>query len=187
MPTKFHLNAVDEKAIYDHHENSPLDSKYRHFLSRLFEPINLRLSANSSGLDFGSGPGPTLSIMFEEAGHEMQIYDPYYASDETVLTAKYDFVTASEVVEHLCQPITDLQRMWNCVRPGGTLGIMTRRTPAAVADFDNWHYTKDPTHVSFYGDTTFAWLADHWNAKLNLLENDVVLLHKPIAKASSQL
>jgi len=52
-------------------KNSPDDPRYRAFLSRLFIPLNERIAPESCGLDFGSGPGPTLSVMFEEQGHTM--------------------------------------------------------------------------------------------------------------------
>jgi hypothetical protein len=79
VPNKFHLSPSDEKEIYDQHQNSPDDSGYRVFLSRLLTPLVERLEPNRTGLDFGSGPGPTLSVMLSEKGHEMDIYDPFYA------------------------------------------------------------------------------------------------------------
>ena len=88
VPNKFHLSASDEKEIYDQHQNNPDDSGYRVFLSRLLTPLVERLEPNRTGLDFGSGPGPTLSVMLSEKGHEMDIYDPFYAPTRPVLTAR---------------------------------------------------------------------------------------------------
>lgn len=178
VPRRFHLSLEAEKAEYDLHENAPDDMSYRAFLSRLFEPITHRIAPNSQGLDFGSGPGPTLSVMFEEAGHTMSLYDPFYADDESVLRRQYDFVTASEVVEHFRAPATDLARLWQCVSDGGVLGIMTKR-PTSQPTFASWHYKNDMTHVSFYSDETFIWLANFWNAELERPESDVILLKRP--------
>jgi hypothetical protein len=124
VPREFHLSPGEEKAQYDHHENSPDDLGYRKFLGRLFEPVNTRLLPGRKGLDFGSGPGPTLSVMFEEAGHCVSLYDPFYAPDAAPLNRQYDFVTASEVVEHFCEPAKDLQRLWSCVKPGTRSSIV---------------------------------------------------------------
>ena len=74
-PREFYVSVEKEKEIYDRHQNSPDDLRYRNFLNKMFLPMNDRLSPESVGLDFGSGPGPTLSVMFEEAGHTMSIYD----------------------------------------------------------------------------------------------------------------
>ena len=164
----------EEQSHYDLHRNDPSDLRYRLFLSRLFEPMNVRLAASSRGLDFGSGPGPTLSQMFAEAGYTMQIYDPFYAPDQSVLQSKYDFVTASEVVEHFHQPGHEFARLWSLLDPGGWLGIMTKRLRDADS-FRTWHYKLDPTHVSFYSLETFRWLADHLKAEWIVAGDDVVL------------
>lgn len=129
----------------------------------------------AAGLDFGSGPGPTLSLMFEEAGHRMQIYDPLYAPDQSVLSRQYDFVTATEVLEHFRQPAQDLQRVWSLVKPGGLLGIMTKLALDRDA-FSNWHYKNDPTHVAFYSRETFEWLGGFWGAGIQFIGNDVIVI-----------
>ena len=71
VPNRYYLSSKAEKAVYDLHQNSPDDPEYRRFLSRLFIPMMGRINPKSRGLDFGSGPGPTLSVMFEEADHKI--------------------------------------------------------------------------------------------------------------------
>tara|TARA_R110002095_G_C4251835_1_gene240258 strand:- start:27015 stop:27626 length:612 start_codon:yes stop_codon:yes gene_type:complete len=176
LPDQF-LSPEEEKSQYDHHENSADDPGYRRFLGRLFDPLSQSLSPNSRGLDFGSGPGPTLSVMFEEAGHAMAIYDPFYAPDTSPLQQQYDFITTTEVVEHLHHPRRELDKLWSCLRPNGLLGIMTKRVTDLKA-FSNWHYKNDPTHVCFYSIETFQWLAEYWRATLTVPENDVVIFRK---------
>jgi len=61
------LSAQAEKAEYDQHQNHPQDLGYRRFLSRLANPLLDGLAPQSQGLDFGSGPGPTLSVMLKRA------------------------------------------------------------------------------------------------------------------------
>ena len=181
-----------EKARYDLHQNSPQDAEYRKFLSRLLAPMCMRLAPGSSGLDFGSGPSPTLSLMFREEGHSMTIYDLFYAQDPSVLEHTYDFITLTEVVEHLRAPGQELEKLWTILKPGGLLGIMTRmpseecRMPNGtknasrinVESFVRWHYRNDLTHVCFFSRTTFEWLADRWHAQLTFAGKDVILLGK---------
>lgn len=180
VPRRWFLSPAAEKACYDQHQNSPYDQRYRQFLGRLFDPLTAELVPAAEGLDVGSGPGPTLSVMLTEAGYPTAIYDPFYAPDEQVWQREYDFVTASEVVEHLHDPGTSLDRMWQVIRPGGWLGIMTKRVQNAQA-FQRWHYKQDPTHVSFFAEETFNWLAQRWSASLQVIGPDVVLLRKPAA------
>ncbi len=173
------LSVREEKSRYDLHQNSPDDTGYRKFLSRMCVPMINRLSMGSRGLDFGCGPGPTLSVMFEELGYPMAIYDPIYATDESVLEIEYDFVTATEVVEHLQRPKQSLNRMWRCVKPGGYLGIMSKIVIGQEA-FANWHYKNDDTHICFYSTETFGWLARQWQTEPVFVGKDVIILPKSI-------
>ncbi|MDY7116885.1 class I SAM-dependent methyltransferase [Halomonas sp. SSL-5] len=177
VPPAFRLGPEEERAVYDRHENSPDDPGYRRFLSRLFDPLQARLARGTSGLDFGAGPGPTLSVMFEEAGHPMAIYDPFFAPDASVLEGEYDFITATEVAEHLFAPGEELTRLAGLLRPGGWLGLMTKRVTDHAA-FARWHYILDPTHVSFFSEATFRWLAESLSMSVEFPAADVVLLHK---------
>lgn len=172
-----HLDSNAEKAEYELHQNSPSDLGYRRFLTRLFEPVASRLSPNSSGLDFGCGPGPTLSVMFEEVGHTMEIYDPFYSPDEAPLTKTFDFVTASEVVEHFRNPREDLDRMWGCVGTEGLLGMMTKLA-LGPSEFAKWHYKNDRTHVCFFSTETLHWLSIQWGANLTLVGPDVAIFER---------
>jgi len=177
VPAAFFLSLQDERACYDHHQNCPHDLRYRKFLSRLAEPLIERLTPGARGMDFGSGPGPTLSLMMAEAGHPTQIFDPYYHCDQAVWQDQYDFVTASEVVEHLHAPRADLKRCWDVLRPGGILAVMTKRV-IENTEFASWHYKNDPTHVVFFSDETFRWVAADWHAQCDIIGTDVVLITK---------
>jgi len=179
VPSEYFLSADDEKARYDLHQNSPDDSEYRRFLGRLFCPLQECLAPGSFGLDFGSGPGPTLSVMFEEAGHSMKTYDYFYAKNPSVLEKDYDFITATEVVEHLHNPGVDLGKLWKNLKPGGWFGLMTKLVFDNNKEaFTRWHYKDDPTHVCFFSRLTFEWLGDHWHAELIFPDKDVILLKK---------
>ena len=177
VPNRYYLSSKAEKAVYDLHQNSPDDPEYRRFLSRLFIPMMGRINPKSRGLDFGSGPGPTLSVMFEEADHKMVIYDYYYAQNESVWDVQYDFITATEVLEHLHHPGKELSRLWACLKPGGVVGGMTKLVLERTV-FVNWHYKNDQTHVSFFSRNTFEWLGEYWETRPVFIDKDVIFLRK---------
>ena len=179
VPKQFHLNTVDEQAQYDHHENDPNDSGYRKFLSRLADPLLQRLPTNSQGLDFGCGPGPCLPVMLEEQGHSVELYDLYYADNRQVFDRQYDFITATEVVEHLSQPMDELARLWGMLKPGGYLGLMTKLVTDADK-FSSWHYKTDPTHISFFSVESFEYLGEQWSSKPVFIDADVIIFQKPL-------
>lgn len=172
------LDHEAEKAVYEQHENNPQDIGYRKFLSRMSQPVLERVAPASQGLDFGCGPGPTLSLMFEEAGHSMAVYDPYFANNPDVLSKKYDFITSTEVFEHLSSPKKVLEQLLTILKPGGWLGLMTKRVIDQEA-FSRWHYKNDPTHITFFSDRAFHWIAWHYGLTLDIVDQDVVLLQKP--------
>lgn len=178
VPPTYHLSPDLEKKRYNQHENNDKDLDYRTFLNQLAQPLKERLKPNSSGLDFGSGPGPTLSLMLQEAGHTMSIYDPFYADNPILLERCYDFITATEVAEHLHHPGLELHHLWAQVNPDGLLGIMTQLVPTD-RPFLDWYYIKDPTHVCFFSPETWAWLSSRWGADIIYLKKNVVLFRKP--------
>jgi len=174
VPEEYRLSAESEKSEYDLHNNDPDDQGYRRFLSRLSAPLLGKMDFLSSGLDFGCGPGPTLSLMFEEAGHKVENYDPFYFNNKDVLSRKYDFITMTEVAEHLYNPKDIFNQLFNMLKSSGYLGIMTK----LVIDHDafmKWHYIQDPTHVCFFSRSTFEYLAEIYSARVEFIGNDVII------------
>jgi SAM-dependent methyltransferase len=179
VPENERLSPLEELKRYDLHQNRPDDEGYRKFLGRIFDPMKDLLLPGSWGLDFGSGPGPVLSRIFIEAGFRMEIYDHFYAKNRDVFNINYDFITATEVVEHLFDPEKELELLWSCLKPGGFLGIMTKLVINKDA-FSRWHYKDDMTHVAFFSRSTFEWLEKKWNASLEFIDNDVMIFRKMI-------
>lgn len=171
------LDGRQEKEIYDLHDNNPDDEGYRHFLSKLTDPLLGKLEPGASGLDFGCGPGPALAVMLREAGMDMALYDPFFYPDKSALERRYDFITCTEVVEHLHRPAEVFRQLDALMAPGAWLGIMTcfqtddRR-------FANWHYRRDPTHIVFYREATMEWLARVHGWALYMPAKDVALFRK---------
>jgi len=170
-------DASTEKAQYDLHQNNPDDPDYRAFLRRLGNPLMEKLAPGSYGLDYGCGPGPALATLFGERGFVMEIYDPVYFNDDSVLEEPYDFVTCTEVVEHFHSPREEFLRFDSLLHRGGWLGIMTSWLTDEI-DFSRWHYPRDPTHVCFYSAETFSWWARENGWHLELPDTNIVLLQK---------
>ena len=180
MPPEYYLTHKNEQARYLEHNNDPNDAGYRNFLGRLSDHLIPLLNPGSHGLDFGSGPGPTLSLIMEEAGFKVDLYDIYFAPNESVWQNRYDFVTATEVIEHLYQPRTEIEKLWELLKPGGILAVMTLPL-VSVEKFRNWHYKNDLTHVCFFTPQTFDLLAKQWGAVAEFKTHDVVFFQKPRA------
>jgi 2-polyprenyl-3-methyl-5-hydroxy-6-metoxy-1,4-benzoquinol methylase len=173
-----YITAEQEKQEYDLHRNDPHDLGYRKFLSRLAIPLLNRLESDQrKGLDFGCGPGPTLSVMLEEAGCEVSLFDPFYVPSASVLTGSYDFITCTEVFEHFKNPALELQLLISLLKPKALLGVMTKLSTGREA-FAHWHYRFDATHVSFFSRQTFEFIAERYKLDCEIIGNDVIILRK---------
>ena len=161
LPAEFHLSSAEEKLRYELHENDPADPRYRGFLSQLSGPLLRYLPNRASGIDVGCGPGPALAEMLREAGHQMALYDPFYADNPAVLQTRYDFVVSTETVEHFRDPAAGWEMLNKLLLPGGILGIMTSLWTSGT-EFEQWHYRRDETHVSFYSQSTLDWIAGNF-------------------------
>lgn len=177
VPPGHHLAPEREKAEYDLHRNEIDDPGYRRFLGRLAEPLSQRLAPGAEGLDFGCGPGPALAAMLREQGFAVALYDIFYQPDKAVLDNTYDFVCATELVEHLQQPGQVLQQLWQMLKPGGYLGVMTKLVQSRQA-FASWHYKNDPTHIVFFSEQTWQWWAGEYGATLERIGADVMILRR---------
>ncbi len=100
-----------------------------------------------------------------------------------MLARQYDFITATEVVEHLASPGRELARLWSLLEPGGWLGVMTKLARDREA-FAGWHYKNDPTHVSFFSHATFYWLGQRWGTVPDFVAGDAILMQKPVSRAA---
>lgn len=176
-----HRLSVDEElAHYGWHENDPGDPRYRAFLSRLADPLVARLRPRAEGLDYGAGPGPTLSVMLEEHGFRMNIYDPFFAPDSGPLERTYDFITCTETAEHFFAPGEELSRLDRMLRPAGWLAVMTETLRSErERSFATWRYARDPTHVCFYRPETMEWISGRFGWSLERPSPDVAMFLKP--------
>jgi len=174
---QFLLDKAKEKAIYELHENSPEDEGYRHFLRPALAVVKRHLPPRAVGLDFGSGPGPTLSLMLQEAGFACDIFDPFFAPHSEVWQKQYDFITSTEVFEHLERPTEVMGALLNTLKSNGYLIVMTTLW-RQQRNFLDWSYKNDPTHIVFYREETFQWLAKHFSLALESIQGNVVVMRK---------
>lgn len=171
------LAPEEEKGRYATHTNNPQEKGYRAFLDKLLVPLQTFLKNEMKGLDFGCGPGPTISVMMAERGFEMNNYDPFFHDDRDVLTQKYDFITCTEVIEHMFRPMVEMKLLKSLLNENGVIGLMTEFVPDKEK-FVNWYYKNDPTHVCFYSPQAFQWMAKELKCDLEVVGNSVVILSR---------
>ncbi|WP_309045908.1 class I SAM-dependent methyltransferase [Marinobacter sediminicola] len=179
MARKSWLGPDEERAVYELHDNDPGDTGYRSFLEKLALPMLERIQPGASGLDFGCGPGPALAEMMREAGMEVALFDPIFHPAESALSRQYDFITCTEVVEHLHHPAKVFRQLDGLLKPGGWLGVMTC-FQTCDDRFDKWHYRRDPTHVVFYREATLKVVAQRMGWTMTVPCKDVAMFYKSL-------
>ncbi len=159
------------------HRNHRDDSGYLVFQERLIAPLVARLAPGSEILDFGSGPTPVMAELMRERGFRVEIFDPFFSIDRSVLDRTYDAVACCETAEHFRYPIDDWSKIMKCLRSGSRLGVMTLMHNEEM-DMLRWWYAQDPTHICFYSARTMQWISAHFDLRLDIINDRVVLFEK---------
>ncbi|HPB32266.1 MAG TPA: class I SAM-dependent methyltransferase [Candidatus Sumerlaeota bacterium] len=153
MEREFLPGPEQEKQRYMAHRNGPDQPGYLLFLNQAIQPALPHLSERMHGLDYGCGPVPTLSVILRSHGLQCHDYDPLFFPE--IPTGRFDFIFATEVLEHLFHPGEELARIAGLLNPGGIFAAMTE--PWTDTDtFLRWSYAQDFTHVCFYHEDTMA-------------------------------
>jgi 2-polyprenyl-3-methyl-5-hydroxy-6-metoxy-1,4-benzoquinol methylase len=147
------------------------------FLQRIIQPARAYLTPTMRGLDYGCGPGPTLSVLLKREGIPCHNYDPIFFSEDP--QGPFDFIFATECFEHFHCPATELSRLTPLLSPQGYLFVMTELWHQQI-DFRSWYYASDPTHVSFYHLNSFDYICRqfgfnilaHYDARVLLLQKN---------------
>ncbi|MEX0771568.1 MAG: class I SAM-dependent methyltransferase [Balneolales bacterium] len=173
----FQLSEKDEQARYEEHNNGIQYPGYVRFINQAIEPALPYLNSKMKGLDYGCGPGPALSILLGRQGISCEDYDPYFFPRE--LNSTYDFIFATECFEHFNHPDREIKRLKKLLKPGGILTIMTIQW-SKLEDFSTWHYSKDPTHVSFFHQETFRFICNQYGFEEIPCKNNRVIILRSI-------
>jgi SAM-dependent methyltransferase len=157
-----------EKERYKTHQNGPQYPGYVAFLNQAIIPTLPYLDKDMRGLDYGCGPGPTIQPLLKNKGIHCENYDPFFYPVEP--SGCFDFIFATEVVEHFFSPAQEFNRIRGLLKPGGILTIMTQAWED-LNNFSNWFYARDLTHASFYHADTIDYICEVFGFKIMHHEN----------------
>ncbi|CBW25554.1 putative methyltransferase [Halobacteriovorax marinus SJ] len=172
------LNSDQEQDVYRLHQNNSNDERYKEFMERILSPLRRYIREGESGIDYGCGPGPVISSILGPEGYEIVEYDPFFKNDEALLEQCYDFLIATEVIEHIYQTREGLESMLNLVKEGGVIALMTSFYPSDIDKFKLWGYHQDPTHVRFFNESTCEWIARKYSLDFEIPRENVVIFKK---------
>lgn len=166
----------EEKERYLKHDNSIHQKGYVKHLNQAIKPALKYLKPGFRGLDYGCGPAPTLNKLVEQEGIACEFYDPIFFTEPPL--GNFDVVFATECFEHFFRPADELQKLSGLLNPGGFLVVMTKLWKD-TGKFKIWGYANDPTHVVFYHENTFRFIATHFGFEiLAIIKEKVIILQK---------
>ncbi|MDD3462035.1 MAG: class I SAM-dependent methyltransferase [Sulfurospirillaceae bacterium] len=169
-----------ELSQYQNHNNSLENIGYVNMFENFIDFFYSEIENPKKAFDFGSGPKPVLSQLFERKGLTCSIYDKFYACEKTYQNSTYDIITSTEVFEHLGNPLETLRMLKSLLNPQGIIAIMTLFHNNSKEDFLNWWYRRDPTHIGFFTPQTFDVLANICGLEVVKHDNKrvIVLRHR---------
>ncbi|MFN7903549.1 MAG: class I SAM-dependent methyltransferase [Pseudobdellovibrionaceae bacterium] len=176
---KFRLEAEAEKARYQAHTIDVLDVGHQRFVMPMVETVLKKITPRQKGLDFGSGPDSVLSYLLTSRGFQIEQYDPYFNPKTECINKIYDYILATEVIEHFYNPAQEFIKLNQMLQAKGALGIMTLFFHDQI-DFSSWHYRNDATHVCFYSKKSIQWIADTYQfEKVEFIDSRTIWMVKP--------
>jgi tRNA pseudouridine65 synthase len=169
-----------EQSRYETHNNDLQNPGYREFLTPLRDLIIKHSSLRESiveGLDYGCGPTTAMQELFAEAGINFSSWDPFFFPERPSHKNQFDLICASEVIEHFHNPLDSFADINDLLKPDAILGLQTNSLECPE-NFPGWWYARDLTHVSFYTETCFKWLAEYFNWTVLHLDQRYVIFRK---------
>lgn len=162
-----YLSSEEEKKRYGMHENKIEDPAYVKFLWPAVEQVKKLKIPPATGLDYGCGPNPVLSQLLTQENFKMFSYDPYFFPIPLAEFRNLDFITCTEAAEHFYSPGFEFKKLFKMLKPRGVLVLMTDLFQRETV-LQNWHYTRDPSHVCFFSEQSLTWLSQLHGLDLNI-------------------
>jgi ubiquinone/menaquinone biosynthesis C-methylase UbiE len=128
----------------------------------------IALAPDTEWLDYGAGNGGLVRFVREHNGCRIVGFDegairieastkgiPYLDKPELdASSARFDVVTAIEVLEHVIDPVAVLKEIRRLLKPGGVVFLTTGNARPYRGRLLSWPYVLPDIHVSFFEPAT---------------------------------
>ncbi len=182
VPTNYFISKEDEIQHYLKHNNSLESEGYVQMFEEKIRVVKNVCKRVKTVLDYGCGYEPVLKTLLTREGFSVTGYDPNFFPQRDLDTT-HDLIISTETFEHFKEPGRDISDLLQSLAPLGYLAVMTRLAPPhdQPESFGHWYYKRDPTHIAFYDNATFSWIARHYEMEIifNNGKDFVVLQRMP--------
>jgi SAM-dependent methyltransferase len=171
----------EERVIYDLHQNSIENEGYVNMFRDFLEAGVLPYAKTGNLLDFGSGPEPVLATLLErDYLFQVAHYDLHYQPIKVYAGVKYDVILATEVIEHLPNPLDVIRLIHSLLKKGGIFSFMTLIHANDEGHFLEWWYRRDMTHISFYTQKTLDYIAGIVGFEVIYTDNKRIITYRKL-------
>lgn len=161
---------VDYVYELEHPENTVRTYEWKGIVN-IVKSLYLRpLNSDVHWLDYGCGNGGLVRYIRSTTACDAMGFDEGWVVDKATemgipiirkkdllaTPARYDIVTAIEVLEHVETPLTVLQQIRNVLKPGGLFFYTTGNARVHRKDLINWAYFIPEIHISLYEPETLS-------------------------------
>lgn len=162
-----------EKYIYNQDYFSKMDLAYEENRPTLDSELVVALATKIGrekiiGLDFGGGNGKLSSIL-QKKRIKYFSYDPFdFSNIDLISGAKFNFISAFEVLEHTTNPIGTFQKIVDLGSDKFILVLSTQTSDGLINNPNRllWSYVAPRNgHVSIYSKKTLTLLGDQFGLK----------------------
>ena len=133
------FSAEEEISRYRQHDNDLENEGYVSMLNNfIIKSVSPYKASIRTVLDFGCGESPVLAGLLKEEGFEVDVYDKFFSPKEIYRDKTYDLITATEVIEHLNNPLDTFKLFKSLLNKDGIISIMTLFHPQDDTQFIDW-------------------------------------------------
>ena len=170
---KQRLILKDETQRYREHNNDLNDSRYLEYLLKTFNKISTYLSGDEKVIDYGCGPTKGLEKALEKTGYDVTSFDPIFFPKNLDKKVQADVIFCSEAIEHSYEPIKVFDHWEALISGKGWVTLRTAFHPG-LDHLKGWWYLNDPTHVGFFSEATWKWIAEKYSWKIDHMHSPYV-------------
>jgi SAM-dependent methyltransferase len=162
---------ADPSVCYDHELAEPSTTREYEWRGILRAVQEMRpVTSSTEWLDFGCGLGGFVQYLRARGFDRAFGHDEGYAASRlraaeipslnteelASAAARFDVVTAVEVLEHALDPVAVLRQIAFAMKPGGTLVLTTGNARRYRGRLSTWSYVVPDVHVSYFEPDTLA-------------------------------